>query len=159
VIFGLFTRRAPIVVAAARPGDAAVLASIHRSGFERGWDASEFERMLAERSVLAHVARRGRSKPLGFALSRLAADEAEVLTVAVLPKARGGGVGTALMRTHLSRLAAAGVRRLFLEVADDNTAALSLYQAFGFEAVGRRPGYYARGAARASALIMRCKLA
>jgi ribosomal-protein-alanine N-acetyltransferase len=45
---------------------------------------------------------------------------------------------------------------LFLEVADDNPAALALYEGSGFEQAGRRRAYYARpDARRADALVLR----
>ena len=133
------------------------LAAIHATGFERGWDISEFERLLADRSVVGQASRAGRRPtPTGFVLSRLAADEAEILTVAVHPRWRGAGHATLLLRTHLARLAARGVATLHLEVAEDNAAAVRLYRNLGFEEVGRRRGYYARrGGPPATALIMR----
>jgi ribosomal-protein-alanine N-acetyltransferase len=156
MIFWLFQRPAPVIVDA-RPRDAAELALIHATGFERGWDALELERMLADRAVIGHVARaRGRGPAGGFALSRQVLDEAELLTVAVLPKARGAGLGRLILKTHFARIAAQGVRTIFLEVAEDNVSAVGLYRRFGFEEVGRRAGYYARrGGAPATALVMR----
>lgn len=145
------------VAGPARHEDAASLASIHSGGFERGWDAAEFERLLTDRAVLAHVARQGgKGTPLGFILSRLAADEAEVLTIAVAAKMRGKGVARGLVSTHLGALAGRGIKALFLEVAEDNLPALKLYRRVGFTEVGRRKGYYARqGGAPATALIMK----
>jgi [ribosomal protein S18]-alanine N-acetyltransferase len=161
MIFDLFRPRAMPVVGAALPRDARDLAAIHHTGFERGWDASEFERLLADESVLGHVARPGgRGRATGFVLSRLVVDESEILTIAVDPRSRGAGQGRLLLRTHLGRLAALGVRSVFLEVAEDNRPALRLYRSFGFEEVGRREGYYGRRAgAAATALVMRRDLA
>ena len=51
--------------------------------------------------------------------------------------------------------AAAGVSRLFLEVAEDNWAARRLYAALGFAPVGRRRNYYRRGQSMVAALTMR----
>jgi len=157
MILGLFRRASAPVIVEARSADAVALAAIHATGFERGWDAPEFERLLADPSVSCHAARPGGSgRPVGFAMSRQVLDEAEVLTIAVAPAQRGRGLARALMATHLGRLAGRGVKTLFLEVADDNQPALRLYRGFGFEEVGRRAGYYARrGKAPASALIMR----
>src|SRR5688572_27005575 len=86
--------RAPIG-AAVRPlgtEHAARLAAIHRSAFARPWDALEFERLLADRAVLADGVFLGRStEPSGLVLSRRVLDEAEILTVAMAPRARGRG--------------------------------------------------------------------
>ncbi len=77
-------------------------------------------------------------------LVQVAADEAEILTLAVRPSARRTGVATRLIEKAAARIVAAGGRRLFLEVAEDNAAGRALYARLGFEPVGRRPRYYAR---------------
>ena len=157
MILSLLGRDRPPVVAILRAGDAQVLSAIHATGFERGWDTVEFELMLADPAVIGHAARPGgRGEPLGFALSRLAADEAEILTVAVKPQARGRGLGRLILRQHLALLAGRGIRAIFLEVAEDNEPALRLYRALGFTEVGRRVGYYRRADGKpATALVMR----
>ncbi len=58
--------------------DAARLAQLHGASFHRGWGEAEFEIMLGERNTLLHRLRLGR-KTIGFAVSRMAADEAEIL--------------------------------------------------------------------------------
>ncbi|WP_413991621.1 GNAT family N-acetyltransferase [Labrys okinawensis] len=151
-----FGKRQPPVIIDARVDDAASLAAIHATGFERGWDALEFERMLADRLILAHLARPGgKGTPTGFAMSRLVVDEAEILSVAVSPSARGAGLATSLLQHHLGRLAAAGARKVFLEVAEDNVAAIRLYQRHGFDEIARRNAYYARAKGPpATAIVM-----
>ena len=132
------------------------LAVLHAGAFAHGWSESEFERLLADKAVITHVARAGNSgAPVGFLLSRRAADEAEILTVAVTPAERGQGIARQLLTRHLGRLAALGVARVFLEVDDGNRAALRLYERAGFRAVGRREGYYARAQGSGAALTLR----
>lgn len=93
-------------------------------------------------------------------LSRGAAGEAEVLTLAVDPGHRRRGIGRRLLDRHLATLAAAGVGALFLEVEDGNAAARALYAAAGFTEVGRRESYYrAADGTRPAALILRRRLA
>jgi ribosomal-protein-alanine N-acetyltransferase len=130
---------------------------IHAEAFHRGWDEGEFSRLLNDLSVISAAAQDARSGDLiGFALSRRALDEAEILTIAVAKSARGSGVGGQLLRHHLADLARAGVRELFLEVNSTNTAARALYAATGFEQVGERRGYYQTGSGpAASALILK----
>ena len=95
----------------------------------------------------------------GFVLSRLAADEAEILTIAVDAAHQGRGVGRALLSENLRQVATAGAKALFLEVANDNAPALALYDRFGFVRVGERAGYYRRAdGTGASALVMRKSL-
>jgi [ribosomal protein S18]-alanine N-acetyltransferase len=151
----IFRRPKPAIVEA-RVGDAAALAALHGRSFARGWSESEFERLLADKAVVAHVARaENRGAPAGFMLSRRAADEAEILTVAVAPAARGRGIARELLARHLGRLAALGIARVFLEVDDGNRAALRLYARAGFRQVGRREGYYANAPRPGSALTLR----
>jgi ribosomal-protein-alanine N-acetyltransferase len=151
-----FFRRAKPTVLDARPGDAAALAALHGRSFAHGWSESEFERLLSDKAVVAHVARAGNGKPpAGFMLSRRAADEAEILTVAVARAQRGRGIAHELLARHMGRLAALGITRVFLEVDDGNRAALRLYERAGFREVGRRAGYYARAQGSGSALTLR----
>jgi [ribosomal protein S18]-alanine N-acetyltransferase len=155
-LFARFFGSDSISIAEARAADAAALAALHGSGFAHAWSESEFERLLADRAVIAHVARVDvRGTPVGFLLSRRAADEAEILTVAVAPSARAKGIARALLARHLGRLAALGTRRIFLEVDDGNRPALRLYARAGFLEVGRRAGYYARAEGSGTALTLR----
>ena len=99
--------------------DAARLAQLHGASFHRGWGEGEFEAMLRERNTLVHRLRLGR-KVIGFAVSRMAADEAEILSIAVDAGHRGRGLSRNLLLTHLGHLAGRGVRSVFLEVEENN---------------------------------------
>jgi ribosomal-protein-alanine N-acetyltransferase len=80
----------------------------------------------------------------GFVLSRGAADEEELLLIAVDPAHRGRGIGTALLERFFAEAQARGAERLFLEMREGNSAE-SLYRRHGFASVGRRKAYYRRG--------------
>ena len=136
------------------------LAEIHGEAFTRPWDAMEFERSLSERNVQADGLFLGRaSEPAGFILSRRAADEAEILSVALAAGARGRGLSGTLLDHHLRALTQAGVRSVFLEVEEGNRPALALYRRRGFREIGRRQGYYARpDGTRAAAITMSRRL-
>ena len=108
--------------------------------------------MAGDLARLAHAARRGRLV-IGFIVSRIGADEAEILSVALAPAERGRGLARNLLMTHLGYLAAEGVRTVFLEVEEANAPARALYQRAGFADVGRREGYYAANGA--AAVVMR----
>ncbi len=111
--------------------DAPKLAELHSASFHRGWGEAEFETMLTERNTLVHRLKLGR-KTIGFAVSRVAADEAEILSIAVDASHRGRGLSRNLLLTHLGHLAGHGVRTVFLEVEENNQPARRLYQRAGF---------------------------
>jgi ribosomal-protein-alanine N-acetyltransferase len=134
--------------------DAPKLAQLHGASFHRGWGEGEFEQMLAERNTLVHRLRQGR-KTIGFAVSRMAADEAEILSIAVEPSHRGRGLSRNLLLTHLGHLAGHGVRTVFLEVEENNQPARRLYDRAGFAVTGRRERYYRQDGEQLNALIMR----
>ena len=93
-------------------------------------------------------------EPIGLVLWRIAADEAEILTICTQPGQRRMGVGRHLLAAAIGAMPAAGVRRLCLEVAVDNAAAIGLYRAFGFTDEGRRRGYYQGPDGAVDALIL-----
>ena len=139
----------------ARPQDAAALAALHGAAFRRGWSEDELERLLLDRTVIAHRAMIGRTLA-GFIISRLAAGEAEILSVAVVAARRGRGLARKLLDLHLRRLAGLGATAVFLEVDEDNAPARRLYDRASFRDVGRRPAYYSRGTQPpANALVLR----
>lgn len=125
--------------------DADVFAALHAGCFPRAWDAEEFESLLSEANVLGHLLCSQPGAPMvGFALSRIALDEAEILSIGVIPARRARGGGHTLLATHLNALANRGTGSIFLEVDEDNLPANKLYASFGFREVGRRQAYYTR---------------
>ena len=143
------------MVEPARLRDAPRLAQLHGESFHRGWGENEFEAMLTERNMLVHRLAAGR-RIIGFAASRIAADEAEILSIAVAGSHRGRGLSRELLRTHLGHLAGRGVRTVFLEVEENNQPARRLYQGSGFAVVGHRERYYRQpGGEQLNALLMR----
>ncbi len=87
----------------------------------------------------------GSSDAAGFVLSRQAADEEELLLIAVRPAFRRRGIGSALLECLIAEARNRGVSRLFLEMREGNPAE-ALYRKHGFVPVGRRANYYTRGA-------------
>jgi ribosomal-protein-alanine N-acetyltransferase len=135
--------------------DAPRLAQLHGASFHRGWGEGEFESMLSERNTLVHRLRLGR-KVVGFAVSRMAADEAEILSIAVATSHRGRGLSRNLLLTHLGHVSGRGVRTVFLEVEENNQPARRLYERAGFGVAGRRERYYQQaGGEQLNALLMR----
>jgi ribosomal-protein-alanine N-acetyltransferase len=135
---------------------AARLAAIHASAFPRPWSTLDFERLLGERGVMADGLFLGRTtKPSGFVLSRIVLDEAEIITVAIAPEARGKGHARPLLSHHLDALSRRGVARVHLEVEEGNAPAIALYRRLRFQDIGRREGYYQKAdGTKAAALTM-----
>ena len=133
----------------AAPAHAAALAAIHTAAFPPGerWGADAMALQLELPGVFALIDPRG-----GMVMARVAADEAEILTLAVHPDARRQGLGRVLLAAAGRIAASHGARAMFLEVALRNTAARALYGEAGFAEVGRRRRYYADGD---DALVMR----
>jgi ribosomal-protein-alanine N-acetyltransferase len=153
LISRLFVRGEP-VLSDAGARDAGAIAALHAKSFQRGWSDGEVEGLLVARNVVAHRAIAGK-KLAGFIMSRLAADEAEILSVAVDRAFQGRGLGGKLLMLHLGRLAGYGAQTVFLEVSERNDPAGKLYARAGFREVSRRPNYYGN----ATALILRRDLA
>jgi ribosomal-protein-alanine N-acetyltransferase len=157
-MMGFFTQlfaRAEPVLSEAGARDAGAIAALHAASFRRGWSEQEVEGLLLDRQVLTHRATSA-GKLSGFIMSRLAADEAEILSVAVAARQQGRGLARKLLNLHLRRLAGLGARAVFLEVDEHNAAAIRLYDRAGFREVARRPNYYpGAGGAPAAALVLR----
>jgi ribosomal-protein-alanine N-acetyltransferase len=125
-----------------------MLAALHRTSFPDAWDAPALAALLAAPGTFVfHLAD-------GFVMARSAGGEAEILTLAVAPPARGRGIGRALMQAAAAHAARSGADALFLEVGTDNPAALALYGTLGFVRVGMRKAYYGAG----DALVLKAAL-
>lgn len=135
----------------------AQMADLHAECFTtpRPWSADEFAELLSDNSVICDFSERG------FIFGRVMLDEAELLTVAVAPDARRAGVGAGLTDRFHEMAMKRGARTAFLEVADTNDAAKSLYRRCGYKQVGLRKGYYREPTgARIDAVVMkRCLFA
>ena len=89
----------------------------------------------------------GEAAASGFALSRGAAGEEELLLIAVHPQHRGHGIGATLLQRFIDEARLRGASRLFLEMREGNPA-VHLYRRYGFRQVGRRRNYYHSGRSR-----------
>jgi ribosomal-protein-alanine N-acetyltransferase len=129
------------------------MATIHRTAFPPT-DAWSRDVILLQLEIPATF---GLISPLGgMVLGRVAADEAEILTLAVSPGQRRHGLGSALLRAAMERAEALGAASMFLEVAVTNRAARALYEKHGFSEAGLRRHYYTDGT---DALVLRSTLA
>lgn len=128
----------------------AVMESAFDPAFGEAWNRRQVEDILIFDSTHYCLLDRNGGPPAtnepaaGFTLSRHSLDEEELLLIAVVPQARRHGIGGKLLERLISSARDREISRIFLEMRSGNPAE-SLYRAHGFEAVGKRPGYY-RGA-------------
>jgi ribosomal-protein-alanine N-acetyltransferase len=127
----------------ATPRDLSALADLHARAFAHAWDEMAMESLLDGQGVFALVAEEGDLD--GFIMVRVAADETEVLSIAVGPDARRRGLASGLLEQACHRATGMGAMRIFLEVASVNLAARNLYTKHGFREVGLRKAYYEDG--------------
>lgn len=118
-----------------------VMTSAFDPRFGEAWTRPQCAGILPMAGVSLRVARAEDGAPLGFALFRTVASEAELLLLAVVPANRRRGVGRTLLEDFMASARGEGATMVHLEVRENNTA-IQMYTAAGFTAVGRRRDYY-----------------
>ncbi|HET7174251.1 MAG TPA: ribosomal protein S18-alanine N-acetyltransferase [Nocardioidaceae bacterium] len=130
---------------AAIPADCLAVAALESELFGAdAWSPAAVAEELGQRGPQwrrALVAVDGRSV-VGYAVLLESGDNADVARIGVSRSHQRRGLATALLASAIEQARAAGSRRLLLEVAADNAAALSLYARHGFTEIARRPRYY-----------------
>jgi ribosomal-protein-alanine N-acetyltransferase len=150
--------RAGLAVRVAAPEDLPAILAIERASFSDPWSRGSFVSLLERPRVFFAVAVDGPKRDVvGHVVTWFVLDEAELANLAVLPAARGRGIGSALLGAALAAAEARGATTMYLEVRASNRAALALYGSRGFREVGRRPDYYRRPVE--DALILRREIA
>jgi ribosomal-protein-alanine N-acetyltransferase len=133
------------------------LADLHKLCFPDPWDPQAIARLAGGPGfALIHGTL---ARPDGFVLARVAAGEAEILTIATHPQKRGAGIGRALLLAASAEAQTRDATTMFLEVDATNAPAHALYTRVGFTKAGERKGYYrVPGRAPSDALIMKAVL-
>jgi len=128
--------------------DLAEVALLHGLCFPgEAWSREDFAGILAIAGATGHWAVEAgdpQPRPQAFLFDTLLGPTGEIVTLGVAPGARRCGAARALLADLFTRAAGLGVATLTLEVADDNLAALALYESLGFERLGIRRAYYRR---------------
>lgn len=144
-----------------RPATVADLAgvwAVEREVFgEEVYPAFFFRQALDLWGELLLVAESPTGEVAGYALGApsLRAGEGWVVSAAVLPAHRGGGVGGRLTRALLDACAGRGMTEVRLTVHPENAAAVALYRRLGFDVAGEEAEYFGLGEPR---LVMRAAL-
>lgn len=140
---------------------APVYAALHERCFERGWSEAEFGTILSDPKCQAFLRLSDDASgnlPSGFIVFRTILNEAEILTIGVVPECRKKGYAQDLLRCAIDELVGSKVDELFLEVVENNYSAKALYQGFGFKTVGTRKNYAQTSTGWLDADIMRLEL-
>jgi len=133
--------------------DAAVVGEIlARSPEAAAWTVKSLEQ-LNKRGELGWVIEETH-RVVGFVVVRAVVAEAEILNLCVAPEKRRTGLAEALLDEAVAELRRTRIDRLFLEVRESNTPAISFYEKHKFHQTGRRPGYY-RDPDEAAVLMMK----
>ena len=127
--------------------------AVMEAAFDPAWGEAWNRRQLSDALALPHthailidasgsiVDNQDTRVAAGFVLSRHAADEEELLLIAVRPEHRNLGLGEKLIRQLVLNARKRNVAKIFLEMRQNNPAA-HLYRKIGFEPIGRRQNYY-----------------
>lgn len=131
-------------IRAFRAPDAPAIAEILRDSTEAAqWPPGSYPKLAESPGGVVLVCEAERNGQLvGFVAARQAADEAEILNLAVHPANRRTGTATALLLAVVERFRAGHATRIFLEVRESNAPAIAFYRKHAFRQVGRRPNYY-----------------
>ena len=133
----------PIAIRPIEAEDLAEAAHLHAEALDTGWTEHDLRRAIEDPAFLVWISNDD-GRLTGLIAARVVADDAELLSLVVDSRDRGRGIGRALCETMLASVSGRGVRRVFLEVAEDNVPAVALYGRLGFIPTGRRRGYYTR---------------
>lgn len=144
-------------IRAATAEDSEALALLHRRCFETAWNAADFEVTLAEPHGKALLALQ-EGAIVGCILFRTVADEAEILSIFIVPEIQRHGIGRQLLAHCMADLRKEGIAMLYLEAPENNVAALGLYKDAGFQKTGRRRNYYRLNGKAVDAVLMKYAL-
>jgi ribosomal-protein-alanine N-acetyltransferase len=144
----------PLFIGPLDAARAAIVAELHGRCFDRPWTAADFRRLLTAEHCRSFGAFNGEALA-GFILISVAADEAEILTIAVDPPLRRQGIARALLDKALAEALRSGASAMLLEVGVGNEAAKALYASCSFLRVGRRRDYYVIPNGTEDALVMK----
>jgi|SRR5271170_8790 len=141
------------------PRAAGPVSLLHRACCpEDPWDAEAIEQIMGIPGFFGLIGW-GKTDPVGFALALALGEEAEIVSLGVLPDHRRCGIGAAILDAVCGQARLRGAERVVLEVAWDNGAARALYGGRGFTVVGRRRNYYRRAERLVDALRLQVQLA
>ena len=155
---GFVSSSPDIIIRPASAKDSDILVGIHRESFPNYWNVQDFNDFFAVPGTYAFTA--NAPEPVGMVVLRAQFEQADIITIAILPEWRRRGIARSLLEKVLAEAAKLGAKQLFIDVEEGNIAGLALYQAFGFKQISRRKLYYRqKDGSFTDALVMTRKLA
>jgi len=130
------------VISRANPADLSALFELETACFSEPWSEKSLLNLLENPVYLVLLERDSKAKARGYLIGWQVGEDAELARVGVMPEARGQGIGGLLVEYAIPIWRTGGARNIFLEVRQSNGVARRLYQARGFEEIGRRSNYY-----------------
>ncbi|MGH6931322.1 MAG: GNAT family N-acetyltransferase [Dongiaceae bacterium] len=152
------TAEIPVKLRPVRTCDLGVAAALHGACFADAWNQAAIAELLAMPGSVGLFAIAD-ELPVGLAIVQAGREDAELITLCVLPSHRRHAIGARLLAAVQETLSARGCTRLILEVAEDNIPGKAFYLNRRFRQIGRRAGYYQRGRGKADALVLACDFA
>lgn len=141
-----------VTIRSAGPADAGTIAALEDACFSDAAGEATLRSYLSSPACRYCLALNG-SDPVGYCGVTAAADEAEILNIAVLPAYRRNGVARRMLVRMLAEACALGARTMYLEVRAGAAPVRALYDSLGFEETGTRKNYYVRP--REDAILMK----
>jgi ribosomal-protein-alanine N-acetyltransferase len=137
--------------------DADTLSAIHKECFPTYWNIDAFNDFFAVAGTRAWIMEA--PEPIAMVVHRVQYEQADIMTIAVLPHWRRKGIARSLLTLAMEKSSQMGAKRMFLDVEDGNVAAMALYEGYGFTVLNRRKNYYRqKDGSHTDALVMKCKL-
>ena len=130
------------VIRPMRLKDVDEIADIEEATFARPWSRESIRKEKTRNAAARYLVAEENGRVIGYAGAWIILDESHITNIAVVPEARGRGIGRRLTKELLQVLSSLGACYATLEVRVSNTVARNLYESLGFTAVGKRKRYY-----------------
>lgn len=135
--------------------DLGAVTAIEKATFPNPWPYEALAFELKQNPFCAAFVTQVETEVVAYAFLWVMYDRAHLINIAVADTWRGKGLGEALLRHCIHYARGNGAEVLYLEVREDNDAAVALYQKYGFIVRGTQANYYSDGSA---ALLMEAPL-
>ena len=119
--------------------DIASIASMEAEYFADNWSENSVKLQIENQRV---IVLKYNNCIIGYCIFMIAADEGEILRIAIRKNMRMAGMGKKLLSSVLNEMMKSGCSSAFLEVRASNNGAAAFYKSVGFEEIGIRKGYY-----------------